>query len=208
MPATDGDLDLSMNEIEMDALKAARGAGLPWGVAEDVGRAVRWLAGLGVDWSGALLAALGRDGVADPARSPFLIATRVADDAEAPLPAGVDVEDPALLVALLAVCLPADRPLAIAVGSLLVRIGGGRVSASQPDAALVATPRASVTITPIPADAAPLAHPLVPRLTRGRVSAADRAAIEALVYRTYVPTSERSRLRGAGARRDTSLSAA
>ena len=33
----------SFNQIEQTARKAARGAGLAWGLAEDVGRAVRWL---------------------------------------------------------------------------------------------------------------------------------------------------------------------
>ena len=36
-------MDRSLNEIEAMAKKAARGAGLPWGLAEDVGKSVRWL---------------------------------------------------------------------------------------------------------------------------------------------------------------------
>ena len=35
---------LSLNETEALARKAARGAGLPWGLAEETGKAVRWLA--------------------------------------------------------------------------------------------------------------------------------------------------------------------
>jgi hypothetical protein len=33
----------SLNEIEHTCRKAARGCGLPWGVADEVGKAVRWL---------------------------------------------------------------------------------------------------------------------------------------------------------------------
>jgi len=34
----------SLNEIETMSAKAARGAGLPWGMAEEAGKAARWLA--------------------------------------------------------------------------------------------------------------------------------------------------------------------
>jgi hypothetical protein len=34
----------SLNEIEAQTLKAARGVGLPWGMAEEAGKAARWLA--------------------------------------------------------------------------------------------------------------------------------------------------------------------
>ena len=34
---------LSLNQIEQTTRKAARGAGLAWGLADETGRAVRWL---------------------------------------------------------------------------------------------------------------------------------------------------------------------
>jgi len=37
-------MSLSLNELESLARKAARGAGYDWGLAEEAGRAVRWLA--------------------------------------------------------------------------------------------------------------------------------------------------------------------
>jgi hypothetical protein len=39
----------SLNEIEHTCRKAARGCGLPWGVADEVGKAVRWLHVFGLD---------------------------------------------------------------------------------------------------------------------------------------------------------------
>jgi hypothetical protein len=39
----------SLNEIEAQLRKAARGAGLPWGLAEEAGKAARWLAMHGID---------------------------------------------------------------------------------------------------------------------------------------------------------------
>lgn len=40
-------LNLSLGELEALSLKAARGAGLSWGLAAEAGRAVRWLAQYG-----------------------------------------------------------------------------------------------------------------------------------------------------------------
>jgi hypothetical protein len=49
---------LSRNEAEMLCLKAARGAGMSWGMAEEAGFAAAWLAMTGIDGPGALLAQL------------------------------------------------------------------------------------------------------------------------------------------------------
>ncbi|MGI9319695.1 MAG: DUF3726 domain-containing protein [bacterium] len=42
-------MHLSLNQVEHTARKAVRGAGLPWGLAEDAGRAVRWLESVDLD---------------------------------------------------------------------------------------------------------------------------------------------------------------
>jgi hypothetical protein len=39
----------SLNEIELNCRKAAKGCGLPWGVADEAGKAVRWLHAFGLD---------------------------------------------------------------------------------------------------------------------------------------------------------------
>ncbi len=36
-------MEMSLNEIQTLAMKAARGMGLPWGLAEDAGNATKWL---------------------------------------------------------------------------------------------------------------------------------------------------------------------
>ncbi len=41
---------VSLNEIETTTLKAARSAGYSWGMAEEAGRACRWLAMRGLPW--------------------------------------------------------------------------------------------------------------------------------------------------------------
>jgi hypothetical protein len=56
-PAT-GSARLSCNEAEMLCLKAARGAGMSWGLAEEAGFAARWLYARGLDGPAVLLAHL------------------------------------------------------------------------------------------------------------------------------------------------------
>ena len=54
----------SLNEIQTTATKAARGAGLPWGLADEAGRAARWLEARGLAGLAALDGAL--DGLSVP----------------------------------------------------------------------------------------------------------------------------------------------
>lgn len=51
---------LSLNEIEVIAKRAARGAGMHWGHAEETGKAVRWLAAQGLPWPEIFLSLLNR----------------------------------------------------------------------------------------------------------------------------------------------------
>lgn len=48
-------IDLSLNEVETIAARAARGAGLSWGGGEEVGKAARAMATAGADWDDLLL---------------------------------------------------------------------------------------------------------------------------------------------------------
>ena len=41
-------MNWSLNELDAMARKAARGAGYSWGLAEEAGRATRWLAAAGL----------------------------------------------------------------------------------------------------------------------------------------------------------------
>ncbi len=49
---------LSLSEIDALARKAARGAGCPWGLAEEAGKAARWIAGYGLPGPEALASLL------------------------------------------------------------------------------------------------------------------------------------------------------
>lgn len=59
----------SLTEIETHCRKAARGAGYHWGEAEEAGKAARWLCSVGIDGAAALLELLQTvDGQADKYR--------------------------------------------------------------------------------------------------------------------------------------------
>lgn len=51
-------VNLSLNEVELAAKKAARGAGYPWGLAEEAAKATRWLCENGLDGCAILLSML------------------------------------------------------------------------------------------------------------------------------------------------------
>jgi hypothetical protein len=51
-------MSFSLNEVEATARKATRGVGYPWGIADEAGKAVRWLCANGVDGCGALVGLL------------------------------------------------------------------------------------------------------------------------------------------------------
>ena len=47
-------MNYSLNAVESTAKRAARGAGYPWGLAEEAGKATRWLSHQGLEGCGAL----------------------------------------------------------------------------------------------------------------------------------------------------------
>ncbi|WP_298920237.1 DUF3726 domain-containing protein [uncultured Roseobacter sp.] len=53
-------MNLSLNEVEATARKAARGAGYPWGLAEETGKATRWLCAQGLEGCAVLARLLAR----------------------------------------------------------------------------------------------------------------------------------------------------
>jgi len=193
------DIDLSLNEVESLALKAARGSGLPWGVAEDTGRAAVWMARHAGGWAGALLRLL----ETPPPRGehPLLLAGFLADTLGAgPRTVERAVEPGWLLPGLL--LPPPTRPLSIRIGATEIRFGTqtGPTATCPADSLLVLPPSTVAVLFPdleLPA----LPHVLAPRLRRGCVALDDWRRLDALAQRTYVPASDASRRRGAGGAR-------
>ena len=209
---------LSLNETEQLCLKAARGAGMSWGLAEEAGFAAAWLAMRGLDGPGALLAqisdAAGRPwhelcpeiapgrfrASADGALCPIALGAALCDHAR--LPEGEmdgralrigPVSHPILLLAFL------SDLARMRCGGLSLDWPGGRVMLDATggvsgDTALLMTEtglEAELSTGPVPS------VPLQPA-ERPLISAATLGGLNAFAMRTTVPASEASRA-GAGA---------
>ncbi|WP_443692938.1 DUF3726 domain-containing protein [Pseudomonas protegens] len=91
----------SLNEIESLCKKAARGAGLSWGLAEEAGKAARWLSAHGLDGPGVLATQLRQnDGCAYQQLAPDVSAEpwQVPGHALCPLIAGATLSDHSYLL--------------------------------------------------------------------------------------------------------------
>ncbi len=212
---------LSRNEIEQLCLKAARGAGMSWGLAEEAGFAAGWLALHGIDGPGALLAQL-RTAEGRPWRDicpviaagtfraapgrclcPIALGAALCDHASLPHTAmqGAPVQigpvsHPVLLLPFLAELARARRApvrLAWPQGKVVIT-ADGQISGAV--AALTETDRLDASLSldtdPLDADAQ------FPDIEPPFVPAAILSALNAYALRTTVPASDASRA-GAGA---------
>ncbi|WP_415182762.1 DUF3726 domain-containing protein [Phaeovulum sp.] len=211
---------LSRNEIETLCLKAARGAGMPWGVAEEAGFAAGWLAANGIDGATALLTHLvaftdGRFPVPSlEIRDRFWHSTQGA--ALCPIALGSALDDHAALesgpahapittaaVSQPVLIVPFLARAAQVTGSDLALMWDGGAAVISADGALdnqtmrklSGVASADLTLEPrheskLLASSAP---PAIPAL-----SASTLRGLNALALRTTVPASDASR-RGAGA---------
>lgn len=205
-------LVLSSNEIDAMAKKAAKGAGMPWGLASDAGRVARWLADQGLPGPELLVDLLDwRDGrshveVAPPdvglawadhplALDPVVVGTVCADLAGRLAEGRVElgrVRQPLLLGFALSVV--AARTATALVGRWDDSALGVAADQATGQGSLFAT-EANVIVEP--------GHLNGERLTAPAegwtVDPAAWARLEAYAHRTYAPDTEASRLRGAGA---------
>jgi Protein of unknown function (DUF3726) len=214
----------SLNEIEMMVWKAARGAGLPWGLAEEMGQAARWLAGRGLEWAEPLVAALteaeGREGVllppvladdggwdpvfADGWISPILcgpLLTDIASDIGTNRPLIFRrVAQPLLMLPFAAgAARELGFGLTLRIDAAVFRFDGG-TGAEGPSALPNSTLAERIVLSmeddrPVGPDRAAL-QAAAPRRP---IPAAPLERLDAWVHRTYVPASAESRRAGAGA---------
>lgn len=205
-------MTLSLNEVEALAKKAVRGAGYPWGIAEETGKAVRWLCTADVDGCAPLAEYLTRCGGADLfARSPVQgNVWSSSGDCLCPLLTGAALSDMADTLK--------DRDIrleSVSYPILLAPFAG--LSARQLEAtvvlewdeACVATDGKSLAIQ---GETATSAATVTARIetdfdhahrqstcTRAKPDEDTLAALNRLAHRTYAPATEASRLSGAGA---------
>ncbi|MEO5325971.1 DUF3726 domain-containing protein [Mesorhizobium sp. CC13] len=180
-------IQLSYNEVLTVARKAAGGAGLPHGVAEDVGEAAVWLSARGVDAVSIVVDALG-----SPAE---ILGAQAAIDA---LCCGETAEIAAegwncrLMLIGLAGAVAAGTEMNLAVR----KAGNVEPLARMVTAEALVPSVVGLLLLPFADDGAPTP------LRSHRPAATDAAAYAAalgLAAKTYVPASELSRARGAGA---------
>jgi Protein of unknown function (DUF3726) len=183
-------IDLSLNEAEALAAKAARGAGFSWGLADEIGRAARAMATEGAGWSEALLALAGAAGDFEaPDRERIARWRRGEQDTGGARPlcpvrtAALLIDDPADLGA--GPLRIAHVGLPIWLGAMLRR-SGTWVADVEPRSAT-----GDVTIRRG-------SDPARCGARRATIAPETLAALNAYAARTYVPESARSRRRGAG----------
>jgi len=202
---------LSFGELESLSFKAARGAGLDWGLAEETGKAVRWLAERGLPGPEVLMAHLPRIAGKPYAQLrplPDADHWRPAGETLCPLINGSALSDhatmlpdsftlgpvlnPLLLVPFVArVAERLGRPLTLDWSDTQIACGSGGLSIEGDSMVSMAT---LVTITH-----AGNAPQNLATGSRRSIEPAVLDVLQRLAHRTYVPATEASRLAGAGA---------
>ncbi|QIE45162.1 DUF3726 domain-containing protein [Pseudohalocynthiibacter aestuariivivens] len=199
----------SLSEAESLSRKAARGAGFSWGMAEEAGRAVRWLASVSLPGPEMLVARLERGPCAAPEPNGE-IWTAISGPL-CPIGAGVALADRAATVA----CGPALVLRGVANPMLLVPFVAA--AAAQTGTALRMDCAGGSFIFGEHAcgKMPPHAHPVDVRISTGadpdkglprlicqqryQMPRSTEAVLLAYAHRTYAPDTEASRLSGAGA---------
>jgi hypothetical protein len=202
----------SLNEIEAMAKKAARGGGYSWGIAEEAGKAVRWLESHGLPGVASLAchletgAARGPDTLdgiwtaQDGALCPLLCGASLNDCADQMLGAGqieiAQVARPLLLLpfaAWSAVHLKAS--VAVSWDAVSIVTDGFNMNCTDQHQQIASPEPVTLVCRRAASGHAQLSQPAM----RGHVNASAWARLGALAHRTYAPATEESRLLGAGA---------
>ena len=205
----------SRGEIASLATKAARGAGMSWGLAEETGQAVAWLSARGVSCAPVFADYLDwrtqnshddlcpHPDLTGPVSGggticPFILGAFLTDGgvgAEA-LEIG-PVAYPIFLLPFLSGALRGDedRSLACAWPGAEAVLTRRDLWMLRDDPAALGCPAATVQIAPAGSPSSP------PRPVSGRIEASlsDLNAISRFAHRTYAPATEASRVGGAGA---------
>lgn len=213
-------MNVSLNEIENTALKATRGTGYSWGLAEETGKSARWLAAHGLPWLDPLLRVLE---AAPPLERPILPedGAEARPKAELPLcPIGsaatsldraqwiarggelsfVRLARPVLMLpAAAGLARALDAPIRLSWGTTKVTCsGGGDLALVEGDGLGDAVAeRCTVSASGV-SGAMPSARSYS-RICVFTVEVDGWRRLVKLAERTYVPESDRSRTKGAGA---------
>ncbi len=183
----------SLGEVKALATKAARGAGLPWGMADEASFAVHWLQANGAPGVAALANYLEwRD--QSPSKPhelcPIHLGTAIMDADRGVSEWLGRVRQPLLLAPFIARCSPSGMALKWPDVMLVVSETGLTSDASR---TLLLTDEAECSAAPATAQSAE-------RLNRVPETEAEAMArLNHFASRTYAPATEASRMSGAGA---------
>lgn len=217
-------MNLSLNQVENTARKAVRGAGLPWCLAEDAGRAVRWLEVMGLpgmSWLFLVLGAVdhGRTGELLVRQQPGPV-WRATGGTASPLVAGPSLADvvhlhrngegfgvtlrdmvcPELCAGYLGVAsLQTGAPLAMSWARCEMRIFGDRVFVDGAHDAGTTAGMHDLVVRGGSRDSGRPGREYTGAMGSRRVDPRALGVLESLARRTYVESTEVSRLSGAGA---------
>ncbi len=198
----------SLNEVTALARKAGRGAGQSWGLAEETGRVVNWLAARGViapTLLGRLL--LRQDGLELTALAPRIESDDWVNDGWlCPIIAGATLSDRAATIGQQIVFHNLAQPLLIAPATASVALVRGAVLGLDWDGGGFVTDgrdlwlrgqKDHVDVARLTFDAVPQGAPLA-CTARVPVDAETTAILNTFAGRTYAPATEESRRAGAG----------
>ena len=207
-------MSYSLNEIEAQAKRAARGAGLSWGMAEEAGRATRWLSSHDLPGPELLCLLLTQnDGVSQERIAPRVEgkAWYSVSGALCPLAAGATLSDmadqigarqaiemanvsfPLLVVPFAAwAALHIERPVRVIWQDVRVETNGDGIWIKG--IGMNASEAGTLKCHLAPARQDPAQRPSI----RGSVPPEIWADLDVFAQRTYAPATEASRLLGAG----------
>ena len=210
-------MSFSLNEVEAMGKRAARGAGLPWGLAEEAGKAARWLTARGYPGAEQLADILTRndkrdyadlaprdvegvwqapDGRLCPLITGAALCDRAAGIADGDVIELGDTAQPLLLLPYVAgAARLTSSAISIAWDDVAVTLSSDSESIEGNRDAL--TTRSTERVRCRRAD--DVAEPAVPAVPAAPIDAATWSRLAAFAQRTFAPATEVSRLAGAGA---------
>lgn len=203
-------MSVSLNEVEATAKRAVRGAGYSWGIAEDAGKATRWLCTRGIDATGGLVRLLGRDLAADIGRhAPQSLNDLWVGDGElCPLTAGASLSDCAKLLnaAPIRMCQVAFPVYLLPFAANAARVLKSCVTV-ECDGISAVTDGVHLSFDVALSDMSDVATVFAggtlsnarAHHSRAMPDPGDWAALNRFAHRTYAPATAESRLLGAGA---------
>lgn len=189
----------SLGEVRALGVKAARGAGMDWGIAEEAGFAVEWLEGHGLQGVETLAQYLSNANAHDdynPKHCPLRLGCLISDMDDWVTQKDASVYEPLLMVPFLA-SVAENKTLLLQWDKNRIFIRKNNVSTDDLSALVSSTNDNPVTIEIIRSESTQDSLELKTRILKD--AKPYIAKLNALAHKTYAPATEASRLAGAGA---------